>query len=90
MVYALTYLNFSVCDWSLTKELIVINKEFWLLESRQLMYTDHPILPSAVTVNIYESLLEKYKGWMAVILKCLLQANFAIVKEKTFSGTENK
>lgn len=74
-----------------TKELIVINKEFWFLEFRQLMYTDHPILPSAVTVTIcYESPLEKYKGRMAVILKYLLQANFAIVKEKTFSGTENQ
>lgn len=37
IVYALTYLNFSVCDWSLTKELIVINKEFWFLEYRLLM-----------------------------------------------------
>lgn len=54
-------------------------------------YTDYPILPSAVTVTIcYESPLEKYKGWMAVILKYLLQANSAIVEEKTFSGTENK
>lgn len=70
---------------------MVIKKEFWFLECRQLMYTDHPILPSAVTVTIcYESPLEKYKGWMAVILKYLLQANSAIVEEKAFSGTENK
>lgn len=71
-------------------ELIVINKEFWCLECRQLI-SDDPILPSAVTVTIcFESPLEKYKGWMAAILKYLLQANFAIVKENTFSGAEKK
>jgi len=34
--------------------------------------------------------LEKYKGWMAVILQYLLQVNFPIAKESTFSGSESK